>query len=184
MQKIDKLVIEAIAHTLQDIGSSLGTQLDKLQNEKKNLEAIMTKEALVYIKEEIDVLGLLIRYEKIFKQAWSAETCYPPAASSWSHDRPSFGQCAVTALVVQDLLGGIILHCQKHHHYWNLLPSGREVDLTRSQFTEGTGFVNDGEKTRDDVLEGHAARKALTKERYKKLKECVMNLDGCFQKRG
>ena len=37
-------------------------------------------------------------------RAWSVET-----SSKWRRDNPACGQCSVTALVVQDLLGGEIL---------------------------------------------------------------------------
>jgi hypothetical protein len=47
----------------------------------------------------------------------------------------------VTALVVQDLLGGDLVRAEVHvadervdFHWWNLLPGGLEVDLTRDQF--------------------------------------------------
>ncbi len=47
----------------------------------------------------------------------------------------------MTALVVQDILGGDLVIAEVHvegakvgHHYWNLLPDGSEVDLTGDQF--------------------------------------------------
>ena len=46
------------------------------------------------------------------------------------------GQCAVTALVVQDFLGGELIRafvCGESH-YWNRLPDGSELDLTADQF--------------------------------------------------
>lgn len=45
--------------------------------------------------------------EKALKSSWSKETCYPPWARGWTTENPTKGQCAVTALVVQDYLGGI-----------------------------------------------------------------------------
>lgn len=69
------------------------------------------------------------------KRAWSAETS---AVDEWPADRPSTGQCAPTALIVQDRLGGKLLRAVNEgiSHYWNQLPSGGEVDLTRDQFDE------------------------------------------------
>ena len=63
----------------------------------------------------------------------------------WSEHNPSRGQCAVTALVVQDLLGGALLLAPVHHadgtrqgvHYWNRFDGGVELDLTRDQFKRG-----------------------------------------------
>jgi len=65
--------------------------------------------------------------------AWRADTSFWP--DEWTAVRPSFGQCAVTALVVEERFGGEI--CRTINagvvHYWNLV-DGRPVDLTRDQF--------------------------------------------------
>lgn len=65
--------------------------------------------------------------------AWSAATSSDP---EWSPDTPSLGQCAVTALLVQDWFGGRLLRATVGgvSHYWNILRSGEELDLTREQF--------------------------------------------------
>jgi hypothetical protein len=67
------------------------------------------------------------------REAWSAETS---ADEHWSPEQPSLGQCAVTALVVQDHLGGKLVRAEVDgvSHYWNRLPDGTEIDLTRDQF--------------------------------------------------
>ncbi len=67
------------------------------------------------------------------ERAWCAETS---TAADWSPDDPAKGQCAVTALVVQDHLGGVLLRTvnEDESHYWNRLPDGTELDLTRAQF--------------------------------------------------
>jgi hypothetical protein len=77
---------------------------------------------------------------RVIRAAWSAKSS---SGDDWSPARPSVGQCAVTALVVQDYLGGELLqsHVQGISHYWNRLPDGTEVDLTRDQFDR---FVLDG----------------------------------------
>ncbi len=76
--------------------------------------------------------------------SWSLQTCDPTDVPFWTPDEPSRGQCAVTALVVHDLLGGQLLEAEVQHadgspqgfHYWNRLV-GVDVDLTRRQFTSG-----------------------------------------------
>jgi hypothetical protein len=63
----------------------------------------------------------------------------------WDEVNPSRGQCGVTALVVNDLLGGSILVAEvlwpdgsrQGAHLWNKLPDGSEVDLTLGQFVAG-----------------------------------------------
>nr|WP_240942836.1 NUDIX domain-containing protein [Planosporangium thailandense] len=59
----------------------------------------------------------------------------------WRPENPARGQCGVTALVVHDLLGGDLILGEVYEHgtrrgchYWNRLPDGTEVDLTRDQF--------------------------------------------------
>ena len=66
-------------------------------------------------------------------RAWAADTSSDMA---WTPDQPSTGQCAVTALVVQDYCGGLLVRAVVggQSHYWNRLPDGHVVDLTRDQF--------------------------------------------------
>lgn len=73
--------------------------------------------------------------ELVLQRAWSADTSASP---TWSAECPSAGQCAVTALLLQDYFGGELLRgvvCGESH-YWNRLPDGTEVDLTAQQFAE------------------------------------------------
>lgn len=82
--------------------------------------------------------------EAAMRDAWSLETCDPTDAASWTPENPSLGQCAVTALVVHDLVGGRLLEAEvlnadgspQGFHYWNRL-AGLDIDLTRAQFTGG-----------------------------------------------
>jgi hypothetical protein len=64
--------------------------------------------------------------------AWSVET-----ATTWSSENPAKGQCSVTALAVQDLVGGQLLKTRVGAcwHYYNLI-GGEPVDLTSSQFDD------------------------------------------------
>jgi hypothetical protein len=75
--------------------------------------------------------------------AWGPDTCDPHnlETEGWQPDNPSRGQCGVTALVVQDLVGGDLIlgevfvgDAKVGHHYWNRLPDGTEIDLTGDQF--------------------------------------------------
>lgn len=77
-----------------------------------------------------------------FRKAWTRETSAD--AAGWTPEIPAHGQCAVTAALVRDLLGGrvvwgeAILPDGVHvSHYWNEV-GGAEIDLTRSQFPSGT----------------------------------------------
>jgi hypothetical protein len=77
----------------------------------------------------------------LLRAAWGADTCDPHDLERWWPGNPARGQCGVTALVVQDLLGGELILGAVHvegakvgHHYWNRLPDGTEVDFTADQF--------------------------------------------------
>jgi hypothetical protein len=82
--------------------------------------------------------------ESAIRASWSIETCDPTDVAFWTPAEPSRGQCAVTALVVHDLLGGELLEAEVDHadgshqgfHYWNRF-AGVDVDLTRRQFAGG-----------------------------------------------
>jgi 8-oxo-dGTP pyrophosphatase MutT (NUDIX family) len=83
--------------------------------------------------------------EDAIRAAWCLWTSDPVDQPWWTDANPASGQCASTALVVQDRLGGELLIAEVHEadgtrqgvHYWNRLPDGRELDLTREQFRRG-----------------------------------------------
>lgn len=102
------------------------------------------------------------------RDAWCRETSAD--ADIWSPDAPSIGQCAVTALIVQDRLGGDLLRSTVRgiSHYWNRIDGGAELDLTRAQF--GADTIPDARpiaRDRDYVLSfpDTAARYQLLRER-------------------
>jgi len=80
----------------------------------------------------------------ILRASWGADTCDPHDLQDWRPDNPARGQCGVTALLVQDLLGGELILGEVHDHgaktgchYWNQLPDGQHLDLTADQFHPG-----------------------------------------------
>jgi hypothetical protein len=74
------------------------------------------------------------RLAGVVSGSWCRETSYDPL--SWRPENSAWGQCAVTALVLQDLLGGDLMFGEVNgfQHYWNRLPGDNEVDLTLRQF--------------------------------------------------
>lgn len=86
----------------------------------------------------------------LLQQAWCKETSADP--DNWTILRPSYGQCAVTAIVVSDILdlpvvrGWAIVNDARISHYWN-----RDLDLTAGQFPDTARF-----EERDGV-QGQAA---------------------------
>ena len=66
-------------------------------------------------------------------RVWCAETSVD---KEFDPELPSNGQCVPTALLINHLFGGKIMRCVVGgvSHYYNILPDGSEVDLTRDQF--------------------------------------------------
>ncbi|WP_328926421.1 alpha/beta fold hydrolase [Streptomyces sp. NBC_00190] len=84
--------------------------------------------------------------EAAIRAGWSAETSEPADTSRipWSAENPAWGQCDITAVVVQDIVGGELVLGEVFHggrqegyHWWNQLPGGIRIDLTREQFRRG-----------------------------------------------
>jgi hypothetical protein len=96
--------------------------------------------------------GLPASVVQALSQSWSEDTSADP--ENWSEETPALGQCAVTALIVQELLGGDLLRGEVRgtSHYWNLLPSGGELDLTRYQFGSHVQPGSVETRSRDYVL--------------------------------
>ena len=69
-------------------------------------------------------------------EAWSRDTSGD--SENWDEHNPSLGQCAVSALIIQDLLGGDLVRSEVNgcSHYWNKLPNGQQIDVTLQQFGE------------------------------------------------
>lgn len=89
------------------------------------------------------ILSFAVLHDAI-AQAWGPDTCDPRSLDDWSTSNPAWGQCGVTALVVNDLVGGEIILAEVRYpdgtrqgvHYWNRVGSV-DIDLTRQQFTKG-----------------------------------------------
>ena len=115
--------------------------------------------------------------ERVMKESWGADTCYPPLVEQWSPENPALGQCAVTALIVQDFFGGSLAYCRPLHHYYNmgvpLVGHAPMVDLTRSQFPADAIITHDETRTREHVLGTEDAIRERTAERYRILSERV-----------
>jgi ADP-ribose pyrophosphatase YjhB (NUDIX family) len=104
--------------------------------------------------------------EHAVRAAWCLWTSDPVDQPGWTDANPASGQCASTALVVQDRLGGELLMADVHEadgsrqgvHYWNRLPDGTEFDLTREQFRRGEVVGTPQEVDRPpDVTRGRLA---------------------------
>ncbi|MFC1727381.1 hypothetical protein ACFL0Y_02555 [Patescibacteria group bacterium] len=106
------------------------------------------------------------RINQALRQSWGKDTCYPPMAEKWTEGLPEYGQCAVTALVVQDLCDGLLVVCDHEHHYWIILSDGEQVDLTEKQFESGTVTCLDRIAEREVILFGEGSERAKTPQRH------------------
>jgi hypothetical protein len=90
--------------------------------------------------------SLIDFYDKL-RAAWSTAT-----SGKWRPDNPAAGQCSVTALVVQDELGGEILKTDiaGAWHFYNRI-CGRRIDFTMSQFDSPIGY-DDLPSNREEAL--------------------------------
>ncbi|WP_433750939.1 YunG family protein [Falsibacillus pallidus] len=68
--------------------------------------------------------------------SWSLET-----STKWEKDCPAKGQCGVTSLVVQDILGGEIFKTKTFGgwHYYNKVDE-KFIDFTDAQFNEAIEY--------------------------------------------
>jgi hypothetical protein len=106
---------------------------------------------------------------KAIRRSWNRETSDDP--ERWSRRNPARGQCAVTAMIVQDFFGGELLcgYINLTPHYWNLLPDGCELDLTKDQFEEVVISGATVKSTRQFVLSFPETRR-----HYKRLRKLVL----------
>lgn len=115
-------------------------------------------------------------------KAWCKETASPACTEAWMEGNAS-GQGDVTALLVQDIFGGVLLrgHIEGYgFHYWNRIPietpnewvdgPEMEVDLVRHQFPRGTDVSPGVPTSRERVLYSEPAVKARTAPRYELLR--------------
>lgn len=74
----------------------------------------------------------------IFKESWSINS-----STKWTQNNPAKGHCGVTALVVNDILGGEIIKTPTTDgwHFYNMV-NNIYYDLTASQFSTKIEYVN------------------------------------------
>ena len=117
------------------------------------------------------------KLKQLLYKSWSYETCSLGFKKYWSSENPSYGQCAITALIVNDFYGGKIMRCMTSigSHYYNFI-NNEIIDLTKDQFlNENPDYINGEERSREYLLGNED-----TKNRYLQLlnnlkKEIVLN---------
>ena len=89
----------------------------------------------------------IMKLQKALLKSWSKNS-----SSKWTKDNPAKGQCSVTALVVNDLLGGQIskTFLEEGWHFYNEI-NGVRYDFTLSQFNEDIRYM-DISSNREEAL--------------------------------
>lgn len=85
----------------------------------------------------------MINFRERVEAAWCKNSSYCP--EDWGSTDEAWGQCAVTAVLLQEVWGGELVRGwavnEREHirtrHYWNHV-NGIDVDLTWRQFPVGT----------------------------------------------
>ena len=108
----------------------------------------------------------LNKLKKAIKKSFNKDTCNPLIAHLWSTKNPALGHCIVASLTVNHFCGGKILGCKHHHHYWNILPDGEKVDITKNQFPDNTIICEDKTVSREYLLQCEAAIRTDTLRRF------------------
>lgn len=126
----------------------------------------------------------LQHFERIIPTLCDEKTSADPAG--WTKANPLWGHCAVVALLVQEMFGGEILRAslleipefaQMRSHYWNRLPNGTEIDVSRSQFGQQYPTLVGEPKDRHEIL--NLTKNPDTVRRYDRLRlRMVAELSG------
>jgi len=117
----------------------------------------------------------LEKLKDLLKKSWSKESSAYP--ESWTPKNPAWGQCLVTALLIQDYKGGKILEGKvkmggkMRKHFWNELPGGKEFDFTKEQFSNNTNNISitKKEEMKSEFI-SHCLRIQNVRQRYFLLK--------------
>lgn len=116
------------------------------------------------------------KIEEALRKCWCEETSTFANADKeqWLEKNPARGQCMITASVINDLYGGVLIYDKVNHHYWNQLPDGTWQDFTREQFKDKVNFVVTKLKTKEDALFDEYGIKNNANGRYLLLKQKLL----------
>ena len=109
----------------------------------------------------------------VLRKAWCKETAYPSCQAEWVESDPSYGQCAITAMLVYDMFGGSIHRIRVNGggtHYFNKI-DGHYIDLTIEQFDLYNIPVS--YEPNEEMPRQYCGKNADTAKRYKLLIERI-----------
>ncbi len=132
----------------------------------------------------------VIALQWLLRKSATRETSKTPEL--WTPENPLYGHCAVATVIAEDFLGGTTKRgvfpeewrdkLGYPSHYWNVLPDGTAVDLSKSQFPQDfphDAFMQEevGEEFSLDVRSRILANED-TRQRYELLLERMKKLLG------
>lgn len=106
---------------------------------------------------------------QVLRTAWCKETAYPSCQAEWVPNDPSYGQCAITAMLVYDMFGGSIHRIRVDGggtHYFNKI-NGHYIDLTIEQFDLYNIPVS--YEPNEEMARKYCGKNADTQKRYQLL---------------
>lgn len=120
-----------------------------------------------------DERGLTPRdYYDLLSDIWCAGTCAPRMRDRWTPENPTYGQCSITAFLIQDLFGGKVMGIPREKgtvHCFNAV-GGRVFDLTSEMFGD---TVLDYSDSTEQFREDHFAKEEK-RQRYEYLREKLL----------
>lgn len=119
-------------------------------------------------------IDTLYKLYAVLRKTWKAETAYPSCQAEWVSTDPSYGQCAITAMLVYDMFGGSIHRIRVNGggtHYFNKI-DGYYVDLTREQFDLYDIPVT--YEPNEQMKREYCGKNPNTKERYHQLQRNII----------
>jgi GNAT superfamily N-acetyltransferase len=137
---------------------------------KHGFNHVRTEEWDVYYQHPTPKPLSVVDVLQALKVSWSIQS-----SSRYTSGNPALGQCAVSALVISDLLGGELMKSDlpEGRHFYNCI-AGAKVDATASQFIETSPRFQGQTVALEEV------QSECTPEQYFALKSAVVsNLQLC-----
>ncbi len=125
----------------------------------------------LYMSSSLLTKDEFIKIQSIFEKVWGKDTAFFEVQDDWSNENKALGQCAVTSLMVFDLLGGKIIYDKPSFHLWNELPEGSRQDFSRIKFNDDRNFSVTKYQTKEEIITGETAIKNKTLQKYLLLKK-------------
>ena len=110
----------------------------------------------------------------VLRKCWRADTAYPNCQKDWKSNDPSYGQCAITAALVNDMFGGTIHRIDTKGggtHYFNKI-DGQWVDLAFEQFVLYHQTYK--ETPNKEIPRNRTCQSGDSRNRYVKLQQNMM----------